>query len=432
MIRRLRRHPILLTVLTAGCLLLGGLVWLLGTSTGASWTLAAISRWSSLNVGARQVEGSLAGILRLQGMTVAWPHGSAEIEALRLDWRPLALLGGSVSIGELSARGMTVEEQAREGTVSSLRLSWPSPSGPVAWLRGEVDALRVENLEVRSGGKAPIGIDHLEAKLAWQNGALKVVDLGVVTPEAVLQGTVTAGFASPSLAGKLDLELHPPGESPRRLSLSVDLTRASRGELLAGPLAATLEPLSATISRLRLDARLTVRETAVLVKSFQLAAPGRPGVVSGGGALNLAGGEPSLRLQAKVENLDLEPATGVPTDLEGTLDFSGDRRHYQGSVSLFNRGVGWKKLRLSGPFSGDAGSLAFSELEGQWIRGLAGRPTPRLLGGGDFPAGLPAGQGARSRKGGFRLARAGQFRPSGKLPGRKRALPRRYPRWEAA
>jgi translocation and assembly module TamB len=369
--RWIKRHPALLAVMTLFCLFLGGLAWLLGTSEGALWALSAVSRWTSLQVEVRQVEGRLAGDLKLRGIRVAWPEGTAAIDSLDLSWHPLALFEGRISVEELALRGMTVRQQPGEHKTSPLstRLEWPSLKGPPVWIRGEVRSLLLENLQVYSGSGEPFKIEHFRATVLWKGGTLSVHDLQVATPEATVQGKVRAGFVRPSLAANLDAVYNPEGEISRQLTLALVFSPGPPGALFSGPLTVSLEPVSQRVSRLLLDAQVAVRENAILVKRFDLTSPGRRGSVSGGGELVLGEEEPSVKLQAKVQDLDLAPEAGFSTALSGSLEITGNRNRYGGSFVLSNRGAGWKAMKLAGPFSGDLGTISLPGLNGECLGG---------------------------------------------------------------
>jgi translocation and assembly module TamB len=370
--RLFKRHSILLAFLAACAFSLVFLVWLSTTPAGARWTFSAISRLTGLHLEARQIEGRMAGDLRLGNLKITWSNGSAAIDSLDLQWHPLQLLEGRLAVEKLAARGMTLEEQVEEKkpSDSSNKLSWPVLSGPATWFEGTLESLRVENLRVFYGSEEPLLVDRLSGKVFWQHGLLSVRELDVATPDLDLRGETSAGFVEPSLAADLNLEFHPSGEEARHIALSLDLSHSpSPGRLFAGPFAATLGPVSPQIPHLKFDAKIEVGETGILIHTFELTVPGRQGTIDGKGELSLAGEEPSLKLQARIDSLDLEPEAGIATALSGTLEFSGDRNRYQGSFALTNRGEGWKELKISSPFSGDFEAISLPALEGEWLGG---------------------------------------------------------------
>jgi translocation and assembly module TamB len=371
MVKCLLRYRLLLTILLAASVLVCGAVWLLWTPTGVHWLLGEVSRWSPVRIEARQVIGRMADDLLLEGLHIRWSEGMAKIDTLHFCWRPILLFKGQIKVEELALVGVNVQLQApgedKEVGGPAAEFSWPQVTGLPRWLQGKVEFLRVEDLIWGRPDQGSLLMKELTACLAWRSGVLSASDLTAITPLARAEGWMEASFIKPALRLEIDAELAEPAAGMDGLSLTMRLEPARRPELLSGNMRIVAN--SGQVQRLQLATELGVAEKVIKARHFELIRPGLPGMVSGQGEVVLSGHEPFLSLQAKVADLDLSPEAGVPTDLSGTLDLRGSRRHYEGCFTLADKVPGWRAIRLSGRFAGDLQGVTLSRLDGIWLNG---------------------------------------------------------------
>lgn len=357
-----------LLLLTA--LLLAGSWWLLSTPEGSRWLLAEISRRSTVTIEARQVDGRLLDRLRLAGVEVHWPQGQASLEDFELRWRPAALLSGRLEIDALVLTGGEIVWQktpaGREAGEAGAAISWPRLTGWPVRLRASIAALLIEGIELRpSAGKAQ-RLERLTGRLDWREGTFSFVELDATAAGYRLQGAAAAGFKRPLLHLDLHLALPAAAAGLDGLSLQAELAPVAN-DGFAGPM--VFRGSSGGEPQLRLATELALAGETLHWRHFELTQNGRRGMLSGDGELRLVGGSPQWRLRATVAGLDLEPETGVATDIAGTLEGAGEGGEYRGSFDLINRAADWRAARLSGPFAGSAAGIAFPQLVGSWLRG---------------------------------------------------------------
>lgn len=357
-------------LLLLAAVLLAGSWWVLSTPQGSRWLLAEISRRSAVTIEAGQIEGRLLDRVRLVGVLVYWPQGEARFEEFELRWRPVSLLRGHLEIDALTlAKGeiaWQVSPTDKEEGVEGAAFAWPRLAGWPLRLRANIAALKIEEIELQpSAGKAQ-RLERLTGRLEWQDGTFSFAELDVAAAGYRLQGQAAAGLRRPLLHLDLQLELPAAAVGMDGLSLKAELVPEADGDF-AGPL--VLRGSSGAETRLQLATELALSGDTLHLRRFELTQPGRRGTLSGDGEVRLAGGAPQWRLRTRIADLDLEPETGVTTDLAGTLEGAGTGAEYGGSFDLTNRAADWRAARLSGPFAGSAAGIAFPQLAGTWLRG---------------------------------------------------------------
>lgn len=356
-------------LLLAAALLAGGW-WILSTPQGSRWLLAEISRRSAVTIEARQIEGRLLDRLHLAGVQVRWPQGEASLESFALRWRPASLLRGHLEVDALTLTGGEIvwqeEPAGKEEGVDGSAFSWPRLAGWPVRLRASIAALQIEGIELRpSAGKAQ-RLERLTGRLDWREGTFSFAELDAAAAGYRLQGEAAAGFERPLL--RLDLRLTLPAAAVGMdgLSLQAELAPVA-DDGFAGPM--VFRGSSGGETHLQLATELALRGDTLHFRHFELTQTGRRGTLSGEGEVRLAGGAPQWSLHARIADLDLEPETGVTTDIAGTLEAEGAGAEYRGSFDLTNRATDWRAARLAGPFAGSAAGVVFPQLVGFWLRG---------------------------------------------------------------
>lgn len=206
---RPRRTPLILFVAVLVAIL-ATLGWLFGTDSGARSAFSALGSLSSGVVQADGVSGRLAGPLRVERLTINRENDRFTLADLRLDWRPAALLRGSLHvtslrIGRLGAvsKMQQTKEPARLPDSISLPLKLQVDSvqvdgGDIAW--GPVNLIELGafafNLDF-DGERYRFGLDRLAARSKSEAGAFAGTFSGQATLSAAkpyaLQGTIASG-----------------------------------------------------------------------------------------------------------------------------------------------------------------------------------------------------------------------------------------------
>ncbi|MBI5444843.1 MAG: hypothetical protein HY900_26975, partial [Deltaproteobacteria bacterium] len=148
-----------------------------------------------MRIEAAEVKGRLWGGLELADVRVTWPEGRAVIGAVRLRWNPMPLLQGRISLGELGATGIRIQDD-RPRVREPLDLTWPEPGGLLAALDVHAE-LELEGLTYRRRGEPPTALQSAEARVDWRSGTLSLRDLAARTSSGALRGSLRAGFRKP-------------------------------------------------------------------------------------------------------------------------------------------------------------------------------------------------------------------------------------------
>ncbi len=212
--------------------------WLLGTTDGARWAMAAVSRYTPYAVSVHRVEGRLWGSLRLEDAHLQWPRGDARCAGLRLRWHPSYLLAGKVAITELALQKVHIQDNS-PSAAGPPELTWPKVTGLPAWLNMRIGMLQVDGLEYRKLDGKPFVVDRISARLMWQGNLLTVWNLALSTPAMQAEGAIMAGFRSPSLLLKLAVIPARPIGGFNKISCKARLFPAGDKEQVTGPVVIT-------------------------------------------------------------------------------------------------------------------------------------------------------------------------------------------------
>ena len=357
--------------LLALLLLLGaGFYWLVGTTGGARFALTRLPRPAGLRITVRTVEGRILDRLRLSGVRLDQPKLSAEIDRLDLSWQPHALLNGDLSVRELSASGVRIQDD-QPPSAKEPNLVWPRLSSLARRFSAEVSHLTLNNLSYRHLKDAPVVLAGLSSTLVYRDGLLTLSRLSARAPQGRLSGEVAAGLALPAL--RIDLVLVPekPVGGMDLFSLQTRLGAGKDPEILAGTIAAAGR--SGGAQRLELTGELGMTNNSFRLRGLNLQRPGETGSLTGTGSLTLTRGEPLVSLALLARDLDLRDLLKEPTRFSGTLNFSGSRSSYRGKFALENRGPGWHTGGLAAEYQGNGSGLKLAPLSGNLLEGrLAG------------------------------------------------------------
>ncbi|MEJ2532115.1 MAG: hypothetical protein P8Y92_09975 [Halioglobus sp.] len=140
----------------------GVVLALVGTADGTRLLAEQARRWSGGALEWDQIEGSLLGTLRLQGVRVREPALSLDLQTLALDWRPSALLMGRLQIERLEAEGIRIDipEADEESPPAGPFRPGEVPLPLDVWLQ----EMQVRDLQVRIGEQPARTIDRRRAE----------------------------------------------------------------------------------------------------------------------------------------------------------------------------------------------------------------------------------------------------------------------------
>jgi len=364
------RRPVLYLgcALPAALLLLAaGLYWLVGTTSGARFALTALSRPAGFRLSVGTVEGRLLDHLRLGGVRVTQPKLTAQIDSLEITWQPRRLLSRDLSVRELTASGVRIQDDRVSKAKAAPHLSWPRVSGAARRFSAEISRLKLSALSYRRLEGPPVLLTELSSSLGYRDGMVTLAGLSAVSAQGRVSGEMVAGLVRPSL--RLDLALVPaqPLRGMDLFSLQARLAPGRDPEQIAGSIAAAGR--SGGAQRLEITGELGMTANTFLLRKLNLARPGRHGTLTGEGSLTLTRGEPLLALALKGTDLDLLEELKRPTRLTGTLSFSGSPSRYQGKFALENRGPGWQSASLAAEYRGGKTGLTLAPISGNLLDG---------------------------------------------------------------
>lgn len=342
-----------------------GAAWLVGTADGARWVMDAVTSHTPLTISARQVEGRLLDRLRLGGVRVALAPFEVEIESLDYRWQPLLLLSGRIAAKELTLAGMRIQDNTPAGIPPDL--IWPRVSGMAGAFDGRIDRLQVNGLTYRRLDGQPIHLNAISSSVSWEKALLTLSNLAATSPDGRVAGNIAAVFDRPTL--QLDLTVIPskPFAGMDAFSLRGRFLHRLGPEQLAGGF--TVIGSKGKVKALEFTGEAGVTRNAFNFRRLRLTRPGRRGSFTGGGSVTLNAQAPLLALQLTADGLDLSPELNFPTDLSGTLTFTGTPERYRGEFKLANRGKGWQTADLSGSFEGDTEGMKLAPLTGSLVAG---------------------------------------------------------------
>ena len=113
---------------------------------------------------------------------------------------------------------------------------------------------------------------------------------------------------------------------------------------------------------------VTWQDALLSIADLQAIAPA--GQIDGAVAVGFQ--PPSLSAAVKVADLNLAAVLQVPTDLSGTLTFTGTLDNYAGDFNLSNQGPGWQAASLAATYQGSRTGLKLALLHARLLDGNLG------------------------------------------------------------
>ncbi len=356
----------LLSFLFAAALSAVALLWLLGTPEGIRWLMERISDRVQMTIEAATIRGHLWDDIHFEGVRVGVKQGGIRIANFRLRWKPLMLFTGNIAVDEVSIREIQVQDNRPEEP-KTIEFSWPVAPVHLQGLKGWVNTLQVDGLTYQRMDESPVFIRSISTRLRWREGRIMMQKIDFRSPSVHMNGEIEAGLLKPILHVDISVFPEEPLSGIDRFFVRVNLNPAQRPEQSAGEMSITC--LSGTIRKAELDSRIGLTETFLRLKDLTLRLPERKGLLTGEGEISFPSGEPTARMHIGITDLSLQPELGTPTQISGTLDFSGGPPQYTGRFELLNHTGEWRKAKLSGSFHGDAGGVEITPFEGKWLDG---------------------------------------------------------------
>lgn len=237
--KRPRLTTTLIVLGAALAMVCGAVAWLLGTTAGLRFAATRALPYLPATLEPAELEGRLAGPLSTGRIEIATPGISGAIDSMTLDWRPLALLRGTLHVLELRVQRPTF----------ALETSQPETPG------GEDDAtpslplnVRIDRLVVREGalrrGEETL-IDDLDLEFAGRASSrrLEIESLQLDSNQANIEGHARVSLTD---GDPWDVDLTwrwALGETPLagRTQATGDVAELALNQALSEPFAAQLD-----------------------------------------------------------------------------------------------------------------------------------------------------------------------------------------------
>lgn len=340
--------------------------WLLGTGSGARWALQQVSRITPVTIETPSVEGRLWGELRIEGLRASWPNGSVRVRHLRLDWEPRTLLIGRVGVNNLVIEGARIQDNRAETPAGPPGLHWPDrldiPLPPV-----RVRSLHLQDIHYQRLEQQPIRIDEAKADFRLSRRAVSISGLALAMPEARVNGRVSVELDRPRL--EMDAAINPanPMAGMDEFRIRAELDPAKAPVQLAGTV--DVAGFSGSGKMIEAGAVVAVTDRSLLFRNMKVSRPGRRGSLTGQGEVIFAAENPAFDGKLILNDIDLSNEVPWLNTVSGSLGIKGNTREYAGTLSVMNRGTGWKTGGLEAAFRGSTESLSLTSLTGNWLEG---------------------------------------------------------------
>ena len=344
-----------------------GLRWVLGTTQGFFWVLETVSRLTSVQISAEQIDGCLGcKNIGLKSLLVQWPGGSARVDSAGLRWTPADLIKGRLHIDSLELDQVVVKLLETEKTESS-GFAWPKVPGPALRLEADIRSLIISEMDLEIDGQ-PVRVDDFSASLFWKQGVFSAGDLVIGMPEIQVRGQIAAGFVKPALNLKAKAVLRSPAAGFDAFLIEAEIKEGENAGVFPGAL--DLVAVSGDVPKMKISAGLSLMENGLEISEALITRPGE-GTIGIQGKLDW---DPLyLNFQAGIRDLNLFPETGVVTALNGTIEVQGDPADWRGHFSLQNQVENWRRAEASADFAGNLSQIILTDLKGLLLDGtLAG------------------------------------------------------------
>ncbi len=340
-------------------------VWIFATTNGTRWLFSSVNSLSGISFSVQNIEGRLYDHLLLSGVRVTLPQQKILIDRVELRWQPLLLAAGTVAVQEITMDGVRIQDDAAPSSKPP-SLVWPKIPHVAKLFDGTIERLKVTNVSYQSQQEKPVLVTGIDASLTWEDNLLYISHLTATSPYGEISGTASAGFGHPALTADLTIiPAHPIAEMDQ---FSLRLRPGNAGpEPLVDSF--TIVGIAGELKVVELGGVVGMAHDALNLRKLNLARPGQRGMVAADGSLAFTSAASVLSLQLKVADLDLAPELNVPTDLSGTLMFSGTLESYRGNFTLANRADGWQAATVSADYTGTQEGITVAPLTARILDG---------------------------------------------------------------
>ncbi|MDD2310514.1 MAG: translocation/assembly module TamB domain-containing protein [Desulfuromonadaceae bacterium] len=349
---------------------IAAVVWIGATTSGARWLMTSVLPLSGISFSAQKIEGKIADHLLLTEVRVDLAGQKLEIGAAQLRWRPLLLLSGTIALQELTLNRIRIQDNTPRDNKPPA-LIWPRASGTAQLFDVRIARLRVTDLSYRRLQGQPLPVTSIAGSAIWQNGILSITGLEALSTSGNIRGSVSVGFGRPSMTADLVLSLAQPLAEMDRFHLQARQSHGTGAEQLAGTL--TVAGSAGVRKLLELSGDVGMTKSAFNLRRLRLIRPGQKGVITADGSLAFTPLESLLSLQVTADSLDLGPEFNVPTNLSGSMKFTGTLDSYRGEVKLANLASGWQAASVSAVYQGNREGMKLAPINATVLDGsLAG------------------------------------------------------------
>lgn len=322
------RHGIIASVLLVLITLATVLVWLLTTSHGAQWVLAQVP-----NLQVKQVKGSLAGKMRLSG--ISWHSADMRFRAQSLQWHlhPAHLLWGEVDFADLQLHQADLHLPMPSDKPSPIHLRWPALPLWTRLIDLKLCPVTCTNLRIWQGTQESFVLSKVTfSELAWQHGNLHIKNLSAQMPQGRLQLTADLQMGE---RGLQSLGVWRQGSAANPLTVKWETHwRGISAQTFGGPLNIQVQDNKQLTTLIGMT---QISPQQILLQSLQLSNPALQKPAQGhwrldlprntAGSYQISGGFEQILAKAL-------PSTLPVGALAVSLNLRGNTQRYQGQLAL--------------------------------------------------------------------------------------------------
>ncbi|MBP1748745.1 MAG: protein of unknown function, DUF490-containing, partial [Deltaproteobacteria bacterium] len=290
---------------------------------------------------------------------------TVNVNSTDLQWHPVYLIFGKLSIDSLQLKDVKITETRKEKKPVDLAL--PQLPRWFSIFRAWVNLLAIRGLTYTSPDSEPASLDAITASVLIDRGVLYLDRLNVKSGQADIAGTVILNLVNPGLRARLNAALHEKTAGLDNVFVNVDLPASSGKEQAAGPV--LLKAFAGKKERLRFECHIGLERQAVSVKNAKLTKADNRGTLDANAAIDLSGDVPTFNISGKITKLDLAPEIPQDTVLSGEFRAAGNTKDFKGAFSLFNTGPSGKDVAVSGNIVGNSQIIQLQDLSAKIMDG---------------------------------------------------------------
>lgn len=361
-----RRTRIWLIALCFTIVIYGTLFWVLCTNQGAGWVLKNASRFLPAKIHIEKISGTLAGDLRIEGISADTQGWRLGIDSINFSWQPLYIAAGSLAVKKLVINGIFMDDKHPE-IRNPLDLTWPKPPGFLSSLNGWINSFEINRLVYRSGKMELIIMDRLTTKITWFFGTFAADDLIMQSPVGKTEGNFKTTFSRPTLSAYLKMTPAGMAAGMESLALSMKLKKARSPEQMSGPFNIII--VSGKQDSLKAAGVLGVKRYDLNISDLKINQEGRKGKLLAKGGIDFSSGVPLMDFRIDVSDFNLSKELKVDTAFSGTLELKSDFVNYRGSFNLKNPAPSWKEAQVMGAFDMNLEGIKSLTVDGRILNG---------------------------------------------------------------